>query len=298
MNDIKPRISVVIPIYNEESSIQSILRSILQQNTSDFILHEILVLSDGSTDSSVSEVRKVKDSRITLYDYTDQQGQNARLNFAYSKCSGTIIITLDGDIEISDRNLFQHLVTAHSVHKADIVCGNPVPLAPRNFIEKVAFFGADVDQSVKAKLEDKAMRYRLIGRIFSCTKESLNGLVIPLDVSNDVYIYYYSKLKNRIITFEPKAAVYFRLPSTLHDIVQQYKRHLHTNHHIYFSKEVTQREDTRTLQHIYPIFFKKSLRHPFLSIAFVLVYLKAVVLAKRYLRTATWEYIASTKNNA
>ena len=51
----KPFISIVIPLYNKETSITKTLSSIFQQSFSDF---EIVIVDDGSTDRSYQIVRE------------------------------------------------------------------------------------------------------------------------------------------------------------------------------------------------------------------------------------------------
>ena len=55
--------SIVIPLYNKENSIQSTLKSILSQTYQKF---EIVVVDDGSTDSSAEKVLEIFDERIRL----------------------------------------------------------------------------------------------------------------------------------------------------------------------------------------------------------------------------------------
>lgn len=50
-------ISVVIPLYNKESSIKDTLHSVLSQNFNDF---EVVIVNDGSTDNSVDVVKQSK----------------------------------------------------------------------------------------------------------------------------------------------------------------------------------------------------------------------------------------------
>ena len=57
-------LSVIIPLYNKEESIAATIESVLTQDFSDY---EIIVVDDGSTDSSVDVVRSIKSEKILLY---------------------------------------------------------------------------------------------------------------------------------------------------------------------------------------------------------------------------------------
>ncbi|WP_152266607.1 glycosyltransferase family 2 protein [Agriterribacter humi] len=59
------KISVVIPLYNKEKSIKNTIRSVVAQTVTDF---ELLVINDGSTDTSREIVAGIHDSRIRIVD--------------------------------------------------------------------------------------------------------------------------------------------------------------------------------------------------------------------------------------
>lgn len=58
-----PLISVVIPLYNKEKTIEQSLNSVLLQKDCEF---EVVVVDDGSTDNSVEQVKKIINPKIKL----------------------------------------------------------------------------------------------------------------------------------------------------------------------------------------------------------------------------------------
>lgn len=89
-------ISVVIPLYNKETSIAQSLRSVLQQESSDF---EVVIVDDGSTDDSVSVVESIQDSRIRLIKQENGGPSKAR-NTGVKNAKGEWILFLDADDEL------------------------------------------------------------------------------------------------------------------------------------------------------------------------------------------------------
>lgn len=91
MSDI--RFSVVIPLYNKEQSIVNTLLSVLNQSYQNF---EIVIINDGSTDSSIDVVKTIKDERIRLI-HQKNQGVSTARNRGIQEASHEWIAFLDGD---------------------------------------------------------------------------------------------------------------------------------------------------------------------------------------------------------
>lgn len=85
--------SVVIPLYNKELSIQNTILSVLNQSYQNF---EIVVINDGSTDSSVDAVKSINDDRIRLFNQ-ENQGVSAARNKGIKEAWFEWVALLDGD---------------------------------------------------------------------------------------------------------------------------------------------------------------------------------------------------------
>ncbi|RYY55797.1 MAG: glycosyltransferase [Chitinophagaceae bacterium] len=104
-----PSISVILPAYNCEKYIAQAVQSILSQSFSDF---ELLVIDDGSTDSTASVVSDLKDPRLALIRNERNIGLVSTLNRGISMASGKYIARMDGDdISVPHRfkRQFDHL---------------------------------------------------------------------------------------------------------------------------------------------------------------------------------------------
>ncbi len=88
-----PRFSVIIPLYNKEKDIKNTLSSVLAQSFDDF---EIIIVNDGSTDSSEEIVKGFIDKRIHLFSEKNKGVSSAR-NFGVEKASSNYIAFLDAD---------------------------------------------------------------------------------------------------------------------------------------------------------------------------------------------------------
>src|SRR5690625_357019 len=85
--------TVVIPLYNKESTIEETLKSVQNQTISDF---DIIVVNDGSTDRSRERAARLTDSRIKILAQPNK-GVSAARNLAIRHSTSPYIATLDAD---------------------------------------------------------------------------------------------------------------------------------------------------------------------------------------------------------
>lgn len=88
-------ISIVIPLYNKEKLIANTLNSVFKQTFQNF---EIIIINDGSTDNSVSEVEKIKDKRIRII-HQQNAGVSSARNRGIQEAKFDLIAFLDADDE-------------------------------------------------------------------------------------------------------------------------------------------------------------------------------------------------------
>ncbi len=89
-----PQVTVFIPVYNREQYIGEAIESILAQTFSDF---EILLVDDGSTDSSVDKIRSFSDPRIRLVRNEENLGIPKTRNKGIEHARGQYMAMLDSD---------------------------------------------------------------------------------------------------------------------------------------------------------------------------------------------------------
>ena len=76
-----PRISILMPVFNEEKYISEAIESVIYQTYSNF---ELIIIDDGSIDKTAEIVKKYSDSRIQFYQ-PGKIGKVAAFNLGFSK---------------------------------------------------------------------------------------------------------------------------------------------------------------------------------------------------------------------
>jgi poly-beta-1,6-N-acetyl-D-glucosamine synthase len=90
-----PDISVIIPVYNEESVIENRINNIYQTSYSKDKI-ELIVVDSGSTDNTSEIVKNRFGNTITLIQEEERRGKAHAINLALKKCRGEIVIITDG----------------------------------------------------------------------------------------------------------------------------------------------------------------------------------------------------------
>ncbi|MFQ9316546.1 conserved hypothetical protein [uncultured Dysgonomonas sp.] len=99
----KPKVSIIIPVYNTESFVEEAIKSVLVQTLTEI---EVIVVDDGSTDSSLEIIKTLADtdSRIKVFSQ-ENQGQSVARNLGLSIAKGQYIYFMDSDDMISQNTL-------------------------------------------------------------------------------------------------------------------------------------------------------------------------------------------------
>ena len=101
---MNPKVTVLIPVFNRERFVDEAIRSVFEQEFSDF---ELLVVDDGSTDRTpdVLESWKQRDPRIAVVTSPANQGIPAALNLGLAHARGKYVARLDSDDLMMPRRL-------------------------------------------------------------------------------------------------------------------------------------------------------------------------------------------------
>ena len=108
MNNIVPLISVITPVYNQESFINETIESVLNQTYQNW---ELLIVDDCSIDNSWENIKKYadRDTRIKIFRNERNKGLIENWKFLIDNSKGKFIAFLEGDDVFCEENLSKKL---------------------------------------------------------------------------------------------------------------------------------------------------------------------------------------------
>ena len=120
MKSDKPKISVLMPVYNGEQFLDKSINSVLDQTFNNF---EYIIINDGSTDDSLKIIESYEDSRIKIINFSKNMGISAALNNGLNVAKGDYIARQDQD-DISHPERFMLQVEYLKNNDVDLVDAN------------------------------------------------------------------------------------------------------------------------------------------------------------------------------
>lgn len=115
-------ISIIIPAYNEASTILELLKQVNGADTRGLV-KEIIVINDGSNDTTSQLVKKLKIPGLVLLEHPKNQGKGAAVRTGINASHGDIILIQDADLEYHP-NEYPRLIEPFLKDKAQVVYGS------------------------------------------------------------------------------------------------------------------------------------------------------------------------------
>jgi glycosyltransferase involved in cell wall biosynthesis len=114
------KLSIIIPCYNESSTIVSLINAVKQSPVND---REIIIVDDGSKDGTRDILDKLSDPEVRVIFHKVNQGKGAALRTGFQEATGDICIVQDADLEYDPKE-FPLVIQPIVEGKADVVFGS------------------------------------------------------------------------------------------------------------------------------------------------------------------------------
>ena len=116
-------VSIIVPLYNEEESVNLLYNSITDVVKGLNRRYEIIFVDDGSSDETFARAKTIheKDAHLRVIKFRRNYGQTPAMQAGFDHAKGKIIISMDGDLQNDPRDIHKFLEKIEEGY--DIVCG-------------------------------------------------------------------------------------------------------------------------------------------------------------------------------
>lgn len=128
-NDNLKKLSIVIPVYNEESTILKILEKLVKLKLPKNIIKELIIVNDASKDKSLVLINEfVKETysktEIKVLENRRNRGKSQTVKKGVLASTGDLVVTQDADLEYDPRDLVKFVKIFLSDPNLDVIYGN------------------------------------------------------------------------------------------------------------------------------------------------------------------------------
>jgi cellulose synthase/poly-beta-1,6-N-acetylglucosamine synthase-like glycosyltransferase/peptidoglycan/xylan/chitin deacetylase (PgdA/CDA1 family) len=241
-SQFNPFVSVLVPAYNEEKTIEKTIESLL---ASDYPNFEVVVVDNNCRDGTTEKVRRFTSGKVRLIK-EKIQGKYAALNQGIKNSWGEILVVVDADTQVLPNTLSQ-LVQPFGDTRVGAVAGN---IKVGNIVNPLTAFQA-VEYIVSLHLDRRA--YEVVGALpvvpgalGAWRREAINtaGGYLNDTLTEDADLTVRIQRQGWRVVFAPEAVAYTEAPQNLRAFLRQRVRWtygmlqvLFKNRKIYFKRE-------------------------------------------------------------
>ena len=147
-------LSIVIPLLNEQNSLEELTNSISTVVKSLRLEFEIILIDDGSTDNSWNTISKIcsNNQNVKGIRFLKNFGKSQALSAGFKACKGDVVVTMDADLQ-DDPNEIPELYKKINEEKLDLVSGwkkvRYDSIIFKNFPSKIFNWAARITSGIK-----------------------------------------------------------------------------------------------------------------------------------------------------
>ncbi len=219
-----PFVSVLIPCYCEGPNIAATLRDCLAL---DYPLFEVVVVDDGSHDSTVAEVLPFVDAgQVRLISKRVNEGKAMAMNDAIPCLRGEVVVIMDADASPFP-DMLRHLTPHFSSGRVAAVTGNPRVADRDTLLSKLQLMEFTSIVSLQRRAQRVWGRILTVSGVVTAFRKSAlvdAGLFSPDMATEDIDMTWKLQKKHYDIRYEPAALVWMHVPRTLPVLWKQRRR--------------------------------------------------------------------------
>jgi biofilm PGA synthesis N-glycosyltransferase PgaC len=218
-----PRVSIIIPCFNEEEQVRDTVEFALAQQYPDF---EVIAVNDGSKDGTgaILDAMAAQEARLRVIHLAKNQGKAVALNTAALLADGEFLVCIDGDALLD-----HHAVTWLMLHfstgpRVAAVTGNPRIRNRTTLLGKIQVGEfSSVIGLIKRAQRTYGRLFTVSGVLCAFRRSALHqaGYWSTDMLTEDIDVSWKLEVNHWDVRFEPNALVWILMPETLKGLWQQ-----------------------------------------------------------------------------
>ena len=273
----KSKISVGITAFNEVANIQNLLGKIIAQKQDNFILTEIIVISDGSTDKTAAKITDLNSKLIKLFSEKVRLGQSARQNQIIEKMSedSEALMIFEADsLPATDYFISRLVAEIPDNGNYSYIVGVEKMIAGNTYFEKLINYVFNFKNEIFDNAISGINLYNATGaRLFS--KLFIKKFRWDPDFQEDSYCYRKARESGLPLYQAKNAVIFYKTVSNFRDYLNQSGKFIKAK-----KKEKSAGNQTYNLNLNYKKFFQISLKYFLRNPVFFLNYSVLILLSR------------------
>jgi glycosyltransferase involved in cell wall biosynthesis len=203
------------------------LESIIRQKGKSYIIEKIYVISDGSTDNTLSLVKEFskKFPNVHIIGSNSRIGKMKRLMELYKLNTSSYVLTFDADVVLETDNVIESLICSFNHPDVAIASGNRRVSKKLNFFQKIIKAQFETWTESIINFKDGNNPWNSHGSILCLTKEFSKHIIYPNGLLTESQFLYFTAIKeNKKFKFVKQATIIYNLSNNIGDFLLQHQR--------------------------------------------------------------------------
>ncbi len=223
-SEYTPKVSFLIPAFNEEANIAKTLAGVLATDYHDF---EVIVIDDCSTDNTLQEITPLLgDPKLRLVRKMVNEGKAMALNDAIPISTGELVLVMDADA-IPKPDILKYMVPHFRYPRCGAVTGNPRVSNRDSFLSKLQAieFASIISMMRRAqRIWGRIMTMSGVVGIFRRSALYDVGLYSSDMATEDIDLTWRLQLRHWDVRYESQAVMWMKVPQSLEGLWHQRRR--------------------------------------------------------------------------
>lgn len=217
-----PKVSILVPAYNEENSIVKCIEALIETDYPEN-KKEIIVVDDGSTDSTLEKAKKYRSENVKIF-HKKNGGKSSALNYGLMFAEGDVIISVDADSIVSRKAIKLIVKSFQDSPEVGAVAGNVKVLNRENFLSRCQALEYMVGINIFRKALHIFGSVSVVPGCLGAFRKKLlegGGLYDPDTLTEDFDVTLKMRKLGKTVQASSKAYVYTEVPTSLKNLYKQ-----------------------------------------------------------------------------